>query len=320
MKKRLQVFVSSTYIDLIDERQAAVSAILKSGHIPAGMELFTAGDQSQWDIIKRWIDESDVYMLILGGRYGSVEPESGLSYTELEYNYALEVGKPLFAVVIQDSALDQKIQDKGANVIERDHPIEYKAFKEKVLSNMSSFYADEKDIRLCVLESLPEIAATRSLNGWVSGNEVPDTKSLVDEISRLTQENRELSNEVSRLQEKLKKAPMSKSHDDFEETINILSAIEIDFPDGISDKFGQQKMDLFQIFNLLKSNLVTGITNQYGIDDLTSFVYGSICPRLQIHDLVINEKVASVKYRRFALTKKGQELLAYIERKKLTVE
>lgn len=70
----------------------------------------------------------------------------------------------------------------------------------------------------------------------------------------------------------------------------------------------------------MKSNLVTGITNQYGIDDLTSFVYDSICPRLQIHDLVVNEKVASVKYRRFALTKKGQELLAYIERKKLSVE
>lgn len=320
MRKRLQVFVSSTYLDLIDERQAAVSAILKSGHIPAGMELFTAGDQSQWNIIKRWIDESDVYMLILGGRYGSVEPESGLSYTELEYNYALEVGKPLFAVVIHDSALDQKIQNKGVNVIERDNPIEYKAFKEKVLSNMSSFYADEKDIRLCVLESLPEIAATRSLNGWVSGSEVPDTKSLVDEISRLTQENRELSNELSRLQEKLKKAPISKSHDDFEETIKILSAIEINFPDGVSDKFGQQKMDLFRIFCLLTSNLVTGITNQYGVDELTSFVYSSICPRLQIHDLVVNEKVASVKYRRFALTKKGQELLAYIERKKLTVK
>ncbi|EKO3926134.1 DUF4062 domain-containing protein [Vibrio metschnikovii] len=320
MKKRLQVFVSSTYLDLINERQAAVSAILKSGHIPAGMELFTAGDQSQWNIIKRWIDESDVYMLILGGRYGSVEPESGLSYTELEYNYALETGKPLFAVVIQDSALDKKIQDKGSDVIERNYPVEYKAFKNKVLSNMSSFYADEKDIRLCVLESLPDISATRNLDGWVSGREVPDTKSLVDEISRLTQENRELANEVTRLQEKLKKASMSTSKDDFEETIKILEAIKIDIPKDFVEKFGETKADLFRIFNWLKSNLVTGITNQYGIDDLTSFVYSNICPRLQIHDLVVNEKVASVKYRRFALTKKGQDLLAYIERKKLSAE
>jgi hypothetical protein len=66
-KKKLQVFVSSTYIDLKEERQAAVQAILTAGHIPAGMELFAAGDKSQWEVIKRWIDESDVFLLILGG-------------------------------------------------------------------------------------------------------------------------------------------------------------------------------------------------------------------------------------------------------------
>lgn len=67
--KKLQVFVSSTYTDLIQERQAAVQAILSAGHIPARMELFSAGDESQMTVIKRWIDESDVYLLILGSRY-----------------------------------------------------------------------------------------------------------------------------------------------------------------------------------------------------------------------------------------------------------
>ena len=45
-RKKLQVFVSSTYNDLIQDRQAAVEAILTAGHIPAGMELFTAGDDA----------------------------------------------------------------------------------------------------------------------------------------------------------------------------------------------------------------------------------------------------------------------------------
>ena len=81
-KRKLQVFVSSTYTDLKEERQAAVEAILNAGHIPAGMELFAAGDQSQWHVIQDWIRESDVYLLILGGRYGSVEPSSGKSYTQ----------------------------------------------------------------------------------------------------------------------------------------------------------------------------------------------------------------------------------------------
>lgn len=98
MNKKLQVFVSSTYTDLIEERQAAVEAILDAGHIPAGMELFKAG-KSQMKTIQKWIDDSDVYMLILGGRYGSIEEESGLSYTELEYRYALSKNMPVFAIV-----------------------------------------------------------------------------------------------------------------------------------------------------------------------------------------------------------------------------
>ncbi|WP_461067768.1 DUF4062 domain-containing protein [Spirosoma horti] len=45
--KKLQIIVSSTYSDLLNERQACVEPILSSGHIPAGMELFAAGSESQ---------------------------------------------------------------------------------------------------------------------------------------------------------------------------------------------------------------------------------------------------------------------------------
>lgn len=75
--KKFQIFVSSTYTDLKEERQAAVEAILSAGHIPAGMELFSAGDESQMTVIKRWIDESDIYLLILGGRYGKLNLNLG---------------------------------------------------------------------------------------------------------------------------------------------------------------------------------------------------------------------------------------------------
>lgn len=116
MNKKLQVFVSSTYTDLIEERQAAVQAILDAGHIPAGMELFKAG-KSQMKTIQKWIDNSDIYMLILGGRYGSIEKESGLSYTELEYRYALSKNMPVFAIVLDDSFLHLKAASYGENAI-----------------------------------------------------------------------------------------------------------------------------------------------------------------------------------------------------------
>src|SRR4028118_1868210 len=195
MKKKLQIFISSTYMDLIDERQAAVSAILKAGHIPAGMELFTAGDESQMETIKRWIDESDVFMLILGGRYGSLEPTTLLSYTELEYDYAVNSGKPYFAVVIDESALKQKVKDRGIDVYETDNVKKLEAFRNKVLNRISAFYKNVDDIRLAVYESILELLKKYDFKGWVSGNEIPDIQSFTDQINKLREENKQLAEE-----------------------------------------------------------------------------------------------------------------------------
>lgn len=316
MRKRLQVFVSSTFNDLKDERQAAVSAILKTGHIPAGMELFTAADRSQWETIKNWIDESDVYMLILGGRYGSIEVDSGISYTELEYNYALETNKPLFSVVINNHALEKKVKDYGIDVLERENPKELERFKEKVLSNMSSFYDDCKDIKLCILESLPEIARSRDLSGWVSGDDVPDTKGLVDEISRLLQENSTLKTECEKLTVQISKSKSNKNSndDDNKELYQILLKTKVKIPSGLWQLEKEQESHLLHLFLTLKGILINGVTNQIGGDDETNYMYFTLCPLLQIHGLVLNEKVASVRYRRYATTPKGLSFLAYVEK------
>jgi Domain of unknown function (DUF4062) len=89
MQAKFQVFVSSTYNDLVQERQDALKSILDLGHIPSGMEGFFAADQEQLTYIEKIIDECDYYVLIIAGRYGSVDAD-GVSYTEREYNYALE--------------------------------------------------------------------------------------------------------------------------------------------------------------------------------------------------------------------------------------
>lgn len=315
MKKKLQVFVSSTYLDLKDERQAAVSAILKSGHIPAGMELFTAGDKSQLEIIKRWIDESDVYMLILGGRYGSVQTETGVGYTELEYDYAVEIGKPLFAVVIKDNALEEKVKLIGSSVLEKDRQTELKLFREKVLSKMSSFFEDEKDIRLAVMESLSDIYSSKDLSGWVSGNEIPDVKGLIDEINKLNNEIIQLKNENELLEKKSNSNPSTEK--EFEELIGLLDNIEITIPINVSKKEHEIKKSLYSLFLLIKDYLITGVTNQVNQNDEAYFIYNNLCPKLQIHDLVRNEKVPSVRYRRFSITLKGQKFLAYIDKKNI---
>ncbi len=195
--KKLQVFVSSTYTDLIEERQAAVEAILSSGHIPAGMELFSAGDESQMTVIERWIDESDVYLLILGGRYGSIDNKTGKSYTHLEYEYALSKNKSMFAVVINDKALDIKVQENGRSVLEQENPKELKAFKNIVTSNLVKFWDDKKDIKIAIHETIADFGYRKELVGWIRGDNSVNMGVLAEEMARLTKENSELREKIS---------------------------------------------------------------------------------------------------------------------------
>ena len=98
MDKRYQVFVSSTFRDLVEERQQVLKAILEIDHMPAGMELFPASDDAAWQLIKDVIDGSDYYVIIVGGRYGSLD-DAGIGYTEKEYDYAVSQEKPVIPLL-----------------------------------------------------------------------------------------------------------------------------------------------------------------------------------------------------------------------------
>ncbi|MEG2816778.1 MAG: DUF4062 domain-containing protein, partial [Comamonas sp.] len=283
MKRRLQVFISSTYTDLLSERQAAVSAILKAGHIPAGMELFTSADRSQMETIKQWIDESDVYMLILGGRYGSVEPSSGKSYTELEYDYAVMKGKPLFAVVITESSLEAKIRSNGTTFMEKQNPKDLEKFRIKVLGNISSFFEDDKDIKLCVHETLADFSSSRSLQGWVPASEIVDTRPLFEEIAKLSEENHKLKGAILELE---KRASSQSKHQSelFAEIREILEAIEITIPASLANG-KEKKINLLSMLSGNKDTLSAGVTNQNGVSEGESFFFYKVCPKLQVHGL-----------------------------------
>src|SRR5262249_47474132 len=99
--RRYQIFVSSTYRDLMEERRYVMQALLEMDCIPAGMELFPASNENQWTMIRTEIDKSDYYVVILAGRYGSTD-QTGLSYTEKEYDYAVETGKPVIGLLYKD--------------------------------------------------------------------------------------------------------------------------------------------------------------------------------------------------------------------------
>ena len=195
MRRKLQIFISSTYIDLIEERQAAVEAILELEHIPAGMELFKSG-KKQMETIKKWIDESDIYMLILGGRYGSIEKESKKSYTQLEYEYALKKGMPVFAIIIDDNTLKNRVNlrvGKETEIIEIEHVEKYNEFKNTVLDNICGFFKELKDIKIEVIKQIHEIQQNSELSGWIK------TKVVAKETQKLKYENSKLSHKIKEL-------------------------------------------------------------------------------------------------------------------------
>ena len=296
MNKKLQVFVSSTYTDLIEERQAAVEAILDAGHIPAGMELFKAGNESQLQTIYKWIDESDVYMLILGGRYGSIEPKSGKSYTQLEYEYALNKDIPVFSLVLSESFLTNKINSPNlvlSNVMEQKAPDKYQSFKSLVMSKIIREIDDCKDIKIQVHATLNEFSNTYNLIGWVRNTNENDIIQLLKDNTRLLKENNLLNKQIQELQEHItSKTTEQLGRYTFDELVDILK-------DKIFYESFMYSINAFDFFteNYKTFSSIKGYTESCDYEK---------CKFLQAYDLVEIETISTIpKIYQFNISKQG---------------
>lgn len=222
MKKKLQVFISSTYTDLMEERQEAVEAVLKAGHIPAGMELFKAG-KTQMETIRKWIDESDVYCLIFGGRYGSIEKESQLSYTQLEYEYADAKNKPLFTIMLDHSMILRKASENpgGKFTEEGKNRFKYEKFKEKIMSRIYISAKNISEVATCMHQQLNEILNETDLehSGWVKCADVTE-----QEYSALSEEEREKIRKADKKIEEFPQSPYA-----YMERAELITSININY-------------------------------------------------------------------------------------------
>ena len=187
MDKRYQVFLSSTYADLKDERQKVIQALMEMDCIPSGMELFPATDEEQWEFIKKVIDDCDYYLLIIGGRYGSINTE-GISYTEQEYDYAIEKGLKVIAFLHEDPDLIP------AGKTEKDPDLSEKLmlFRSKVQKNRLVKYWKTAD----ALPSLVALSLMKTIKiypavGWVRATGAGSSE-LLSEINTLRKENEKL--------------------------------------------------------------------------------------------------------------------------------
>jgi hypothetical protein len=198
MEKKYQVFVSSMYSDLVEERKEIIQALLELECIPVGMEMFPATNNDQWTLIKRLIDDCDYYILIMGGRYGSMSKE-GISYTQMEYEYAVSQNIPVIALLHSNpdgipSGKSEKDPEKAVKLQE---------FKAKVELKLCKYWDNPADLGSKVSRSLIRLIKDNPRIGWVKATNLPSEETTI-EILELKKQIEELNKE---LQENSENAP-----------------------------------------------------------------------------------------------------------------
>lgn len=196
MDKKYTVFISSTYADLQDERKQVIEALLQMNCFPIGMEYFNAADDSQWNIIKSLINESDYYVIIIAGRYGSIESESDKSYTQKEYEYAMEQGVPVLRFIYSDimNLTGDKLEETedGRNKL--------RLFTEEAKKQLCKFWSNSGELTAQVVLSLNSLIKANPRIGWIRGDVVTSEKSNA-EIIRLQNENEEFRTKIKQMEE-----------------------------------------------------------------------------------------------------------------------
>lgn len=186
MNKRYQVFVSSTFQDLKEERNELMQALLELDCMPAGMELFPAANEEQWGWIKKVIDQSDYYLVVIANRYGSISEATGMSYTEMEYRYAIDIGIPVIAFLHENpgSIADDKSEPTPAGKKKLEQ------FRALCKTRLVKYWTTPADLGAKASRSITQLIKHEPAVGWIRANEISqdqssvilDLKSQIDEL------------------------------------------------------------------------------------------------------------------------------------------
>lgn len=323
MEKRYQVFVSSTYADLKEERQHVIQALMEMDCIPAGMELFPAADQEQWEFIKKVIDDCDYYLLIIGGRYGSTT-DDGISYTEKEFDYAVDNGLKVVALIHGEP------DDIPFGKSEKDEGLRNKlfSFRDKVMDGrLVKFWTAAKELPGLVALSMTKTIKMYPATGWVRANNVANEDILV-ELNELRKENSTLQKAINynKAQNSLDVTDIADINSDFtihgqykvykrgfdtrsytfesviswKEMFSLLSPYLVDFYNeaGVNSKLANCLLEREQ-----KSGSSASINEQ---------VFNTIKIQLEAYGLIKTDRLKTVKGNMatyWSLTEKGKKLM-----------
>lgn len=170
-RKHYTVFVSSTFEDMKDIRAAVLGRLYSTeDFMPIGMENFMASDSSQLDYIRDRLNDTDIYVLLLGGRYGTLTPHGNKSYTHEEYEMSKANPNVRVLSFVCRNPEDLTAQRRWRDDDEHDKLMK---FTEEVKDNtMVKFWNHDispEGIAADVFQSLIGEKETGTLRGWIRG-------------------------------------------------------------------------------------------------------------------------------------------------------
>lgn len=202
-RRKFSIFISSTYEDLKEERQALVGVALENNFIPVGMEQFHAAPTSQWNVITKMIDECDFYLLIIGGRYGSIDEETGISYTEKEYNYAKTKKLPVLVLIKESSAITESEQDTGGDRYVKMQKLDEFRKRVKNDKNTVDFFTDLHSLKYAASPAFRNAIDYADDNaGWVRYRDIVDV--INEEAEGRNKANAEFGEHQQKMLEEMK--------------------------------------------------------------------------------------------------------------------
>lgn len=252
MVKKYQVFISSTYTDLIEERKEVQKILLMANCIPAGMEAFVAANDEQFEVIKKVIDLCDYYVLIIGGRYGSINKATGLSYTEMEYDYAVSQGIPVLVFAIDESV--ELSDDKK----EKDIDILYKLnqFKTKAMANrLASIWKDLVDLSGKLAVSIMTAINENVRPGWIRGINYNPTEDL-KKLTSLQEENKKLFEENLSLKKIMEDLTLKEDELEFDNKLTIGYTSSYHNGSRFITQYHDKEISLREIFAYVSINMI----------------------------------------------------------------
>ena len=313
LQKRYQVFVSSTYRDLQEERQEVIQALLELDCIPSGMELFPAANDTQWEFIKQVINDCDYYILILAGRYGSLSPSGGgIGYTEMEYQYALSINKPTVAFLHRDpgkiAAARTEKTPEGQSKLQ--------LFRENVQAKLCKEWDSPKELGSVVSRSLIQLMKSTPATGWIRADNLADHEAA-QEIVQLNRRVKDLEAELARARKTAPKNSRVLSQGTDTHTINMLFVSTNSHGFALDPQSVKVKTTWRDIFAGVAPTLITAVSERdmkEGLSKSLSIQMHLQNPRLDMNRM-INVQIEDHEFQTIKIQLRALGLIAESEPK-----